>query len=203
MAVAKAEYGGLNILVNNAGTNELCAFPNIDVDQWHHIFDINVTGPMLGAQTCAPLMKASVGGAIVNVASLGGKYGAFSTAYSTSKWAMRGLSINMGVSYAKDGIRSNCIDPGFIAGTGMTDKISANVGQDPLGPLTILKRSGKGEEIAGAALFYASDEASYVTGTELPVDGGLDGTGPYSVMGMMQDKLAATMAKAKQEQAKK
>ncbi len=86
--VAQETYGGLDILVNNAGTNAATAFPNVDIDKWNDIMAVNVTGPMMGIETCAPLLKVSGEGAIINISSLGGMYGTPSTAYSTSKWAI-------------------------------------------------------------------------------------------------------------------
>jgi NAD(P)-dependent dehydrogenase (short-subunit alcohol dehydrogenase family) len=188
---AQQVYGKLTILVNNAGTNEACAFPNIDLDHWNQIMAINVTGPMLGIDACAPLMKQAGGGAIVNISSLGGMYGTPSTAYSTSKWAIRGLSANAAFSFSDWGIRSNVIAPGFIGGTNMTKAIlKANQGQDVMGQMTLLGRSGKTNELAQAALFLASDDAAYITGLDIPVDGGLYTAGYYGTMKAQMKKFA-------------
>jgi NAD(P)-dependent dehydrogenase (short-subunit alcohol dehydrogenase family) len=179
----KEIYGSLHILVNNAATNELCALPNVDLDQWNKIMAINVTGPMIGIQTCAPLMKESGGGSIINIASLGGMHGTPSTAYTTSKWALRGLSGSAAYGLSNWGIRSNVICPGFIENTNMTNAIEAQgSGQNPLANFSLLGRSGKTMELAQAALFFASDESSYVTGIDMPVDGGLYDAGVYSLM---------------------
>jgi NAD(P)-dependent dehydrogenase (short-subunit alcohol dehydrogenase family) len=176
-------YGSLHILVNNAGTNELCALPNVDLDQWNKIMAINVTGPMIGIQTCAPLMKESGGGSIVNIGSLAGMHGTPGTAYTTSKWALRGLSGSAAYGLANWGIRSNVICPGFIRDTNMTNAIEAQSGgQNPLANFSLLGRSGETMELAQAALFFASDESSYVTGIDMPVDGGLYDGGVYSLM---------------------
>jgi NAD(P)-dependent dehydrogenase (short-subunit alcohol dehydrogenase family) len=118
-------FGSLHILVNNAGTNELCAVPNVDVDQWNKVMSINVTGPMMGIQACAALMKESWGGSIVNISSLAGMQGTFSTAYSTSKWALNGLSASVAFNLADWGIRSNVICPGFIRNTNLTNVIES------------------------------------------------------------------------------
>lgn len=180
---AQDTYGQLNILVNNAGTNEICAFPNIDLKEWEKVMATNVTGPMMGIDLCAPLMKQSGGGSIVNISSLGGMYGTPSTAYSTSKWAIRGLSANAAFSFSDWGIRSNVIAPGFIGGTNMTKAILEKTGgQDVIGKMTLLGRSGKTSELAQAALFLASDASSYITGLDIPVDGGLYTAGYYGTM---------------------
>lgn len=185
----KEIYGCLHILVNNAGTNELCSLPNIDLDKWNKIMDINVTGPLMGMQLCAPLMKESGGGSIVNISSIAGMLGTPSTAYSTSKWALNGLSANAAFSLANWGIRSNVISPGFIANTNLTNAMPSG-GKDPISDIALLGRSGKTMELARAALFLASDDSSYVTGINMPVDGGLTDSGHYSLMRLQMAKLA-------------
>ena len=179
----KEIYGGLHILVNNAGTNEMCALPHVDVDQWNKIMAINVTGPMMGIQACAPLMKESGGGSIVNISSLAGMLGTPGTAYTTSKWALRGLSASAAYGLSNWGIRSNVICPGFIEHTNLTNAIEAQSGgQNPLATFALVGRSGEPMELAQAALFFASDESSYVTGIDMPVDGGLYDAGIYALM---------------------
>lgn len=178
---AKEKYGAIHILVNNAGTNELCSLPNVDFDSWDKIMAINVTGPMMGIQLCAPTMKESGGGSIVNISSIAGTLGTPSTAYSTSKWALNGLSANAAFSLASLGIRSNVICPGFIGNTNLTNAMPQGV-KNPIDDIALLARGGETEELAQAALFLASDESSYVTGTILPVDGGLTDGGHYALM---------------------
>ena len=85
-------FGGLHILMNVVGSNELVMLPDVDLEAWNKVFEINVTATMMGMQTCAPLIRDSGGGAIVNIGSVGGLSGTFSTAYSSSKWALEGLS---------------------------------------------------------------------------------------------------------------
>jgi NAD(P)-dependent dehydrogenase (short-subunit alcohol dehydrogenase family) len=84
--------GALHILMNIVGSNALVMFPEIDIEKWNEVFEINVTAVVRGIQTCAPLIKESGGGAIVNIGSVAGITGNFSTAYSSSKWALEGLS---------------------------------------------------------------------------------------------------------------
>ena len=185
----KEIYGGIHILVNNAGTNELCSLPNVDLDLWSKIMDINVTGPMMGIQLCAPVMKECGGGSIINISSIAGMLGTPSTAYSTSKWALNGLSANAAFSLGSFGIRSNVICPGFIANTNLTNAIPAGA-KNPIDDIALLGRTGETKELAGAALFLASDDSSYVTGTIIPVDGGLTDGGHYTLMRAQMAMLA-------------
>jgi len=190
----KKTYGGLHILVNNAGTNDMSSLPYIDLEKWEKVMAINVTGPMMGMWVCAPLMKESGGGSIVNISSLGGLQGTPSTAYSTSKWALNGLSASAAYSLADWGIRSNVIAPGFIRNTNLTKPmenkaVQAIVGKNPMTENALLARAGETIELAQAALFFACDDSSYVTGVIMPVDGGLYDAGVYSLarskMGML------------------
>ncbi|OBI37057.1 SDR family NAD(P)-dependent oxidoreductase [Mycobacterium colombiense] len=176
VAQAKDLYGGLHILMNVVGTNELVMMPDADLDAWNKVFEINVTATMVGMQTCAPLIRDSGGGSIVNIGSVGGLSGTFSTAYSSSKWALEGLSRSAAYIFADWGIRCNVIQPGFIA-TKMTAPMSANpamkdIIDKQMSETVLLRRMGKPEEIAATALFLASDESSYITGTDIVVDGG-------------------------------
>jgi len=148
-------YGALHILMNIVGTNELDMIPNIDVERWNKVFDINVTSILVGIQTCAPLMTESGGGSIVNIGSVAEITGNFSTAYSSSKWALEGLSRSAAYVLADSGIR----------------------------------RSGKAEQIANTALFLAGDESSYITGTDIVVDGGWFTAAPYLTNERSHDML--------------
>jgi NAD(P)-dependent dehydrogenase (short-subunit alcohol dehydrogenase family) len=170
----KDAFGALHILVNNAGVNTPSVIPFVDLKVWNEVFATNVTGPLLGIQACAELMKESGGGSIVNIGSIGGLTGNFSTAYGSSKWALRGLSGSTAFCLADWGIRSNVIEPGFIK-TNMTQAMPL----DSLGDLVLMRRAGEADEIAQAALFLASDESSYTTGSEILVDGGFFAPGPY------------------------
>ncbi|WP_407688547.1 SDR family NAD(P)-dependent oxidoreductase [Mycobacterium sp. HUMS_1102779] len=173
---AKDQFDGLHILMNVVGSNELVMLPDVDLQAWNKVFEINVTATMVGMQTCAPLIRDSGGGSIVNIGSVGGLSGTFSTAYSSSKWALEGLSRSAAYIYADWGIRCNVIQPGFIA-TKMTAPMQSNpamkaVVDQQMNETVLLRRMGKPEEIANTALFLASDESSYITGTDIVVDGG-------------------------------
>ena len=179
----QSAFGGLHILMNIVGSNALVMFPEIDIDEWNKMFDINVVGTLRGIQTCAPLIKESGGGSIVNIGSVAGITGNFSTAYSSSKWAVEGLTRSAAYVYADWGIRCNVIQPGFIETdltAGMTKNAAVRTMQKHvMGNTVLLRRSGKAEEIANTALFLASDESSYITGTDIVVDGGWFSSAPY------------------------
>jgi NAD(P)-dependent dehydrogenase (short-subunit alcohol dehydrogenase family) len=176
-------FGALHILMNIVGSNALSMLPEVDLTEWNQIFEINVTGTLLGIQTCAPLMKESGGGSIVNIGSVAGITGNFSTGYSASKWALEGLSRSAAYILADWGIRCNVIQPGFIE-TDMTQGMTSNpvvrkLSQKTMDNTILLRRSGRADEIAYTALFLASDESSYITGTDIVVDGGWFSSAPY------------------------
>jgi len=198
---AKDQFGGLHILMNVVGSNELVMLPDVDLDAWNKVFEINVTATMVGMQTCAPLIRDSGGGSIVNIGSVGGLSGTFSTAYSSSKWALEGLSRSAAYIYADWGIRCNVIQPGFID-TKMTAPMQSNpamkaVVDQQMNETVLLRRMGKPEEIANTALFLASDESSYITGTDIVVDGGWFSSAPY--LGNERSHHMLTLMKKKEE----
>jgi NAD(P)-dependent dehydrogenase (short-subunit alcohol dehydrogenase family) len=179
----KNKFGALHILMNIVGTNALSMLPAVDLEAWNKVFEINLTGTLMGIQTCAPLMKKSGGGSIINIGSVAGMTGNFSTAYSSSKWGLEGLSRSAAYILADWGIRCNVIQPGFIE-TNMTQGMTANplvkrITKRTFNHTILLRRAGKAEEIASTALFLASDESSYITGTDIVVDGGWFTVAPY------------------------
>lgn len=179
----KETFGALHILVNIVGSNELSMIPNVDLDKWNEIFEINVNSVIIGVQACAQLMKDSGGGSIINIGSVAGITGNFSSAYSSSKWALEGLSRSIAYTLADWGIRCNVIQPGFIE-TDMTSGMMNNPLAKKLMGKTLdntilLRRVGKAEEIGHAVLFLASDESSYITATDIVVDGGWASVAAY------------------------
>lgn len=185
LARVQEEAGALHILLNVVGSNALVRFPHVEIDELNKVFEINVTGTVRGIQTCAPLIRDSGGGSIVNIGSVAGITGNFSTAYSSSKWALEGLSRSAAYVYSDWGIRSNVIQPGWIE-TDMTASMASNpiIRKAPghvLKNQVLLRRGGKAEEIGYTALFLASDESAYITGTDIVVDGGWFSSAPYLV----------------------
>jgi NAD(P)-dependent dehydrogenase (short-subunit alcohol dehydrogenase family) len=112
VAQVRDKAGALHVLMNIVGSNALVMLPDVDIGEWNKIFETNVTGTLRGIQTCAPLIKDSGGGSIVNIGSVAGITGNFGTGYSASKWALEGLSRSAAYIYADWGIRCNVIQPG-------------------------------------------------------------------------------------------
>jgi len=166
-ATAIEEFGKLDVLVNNAAIINYGPLKTFDLDKWRRIFDVNVTGTLLGLQAVVDPMIAAGGGSIINISSIEGLRGAaWVHGYVASKWAVRGLTKSAALELAPHNIRVNSIHPGFIR-TPMTEKIDQDVLNIPLG------RSGEPEDVSAFVLFLASDESAYATAAEFVVDGGL------------------------------
>jgi NAD(P)-dependent dehydrogenase (short-subunit alcohol dehydrogenase family) len=168
------KYGKLDILVNNAGISGSAVSDMLDTAAWDSLMAVNSRGVFLGTKHAVLAMKQSGGGAIVNLSSIAGVTGSDRThmGYNASKGAVRTLTKSTAVQFGSDGIRANSVHPGLMppmrtsgktADPGVRAKMLESV---PLG------RAGEVDEVANAVLFLASDEASYITGAELYVDGG-------------------------------
>ncbi len=169
-------YGRLDILVNNAGVYQpLETTESTSAERWDQILNINLKSAFLGAKAALPHLKKSGRGAIVNISSIAGLVGGNGAPYSTSKGGMRLLTKDQAVEFAPYNIRVNSIHPGGVL-TPMTEHLfpgDAAERDAMLKNMCPLGRIGEAGEIAAGALFLASDEASYVTGSELVIDGGL------------------------------
>ena len=170
---AVRRFGRLDILVNNAGIG---TFPDVEsetVEGWNRLIGINQTGVWLGMKYAVPAMRAGGGGAIVNVSSIFGAVGGFggSIAYHASKGAVRLMTKNAAIRYATENIRVNSIHPGFID-TPMIGSVKGTDTETMILANTPMGRLGQPAEIASAIAFLVSDDASYVTGSELYADGG-------------------------------
>lgn len=181
---AAERLGGIDVLWNHAGIAAPADVQNIDQAAYERSERINVRAGLLAAGEAAPIMAAAGGGSIVFTASTAGLVGsAFSPVYSAQKFAVVGMVMSLAQRYAKDGIRVNAVCPG-PTDTPMLPTFFARPGENPTAeelaermrvsiPMVVpLGRPGKPEEIAQAALWLASDDASFVTGVALPVDGG-------------------------------
>lgn len=181
---AVGEHGGLDIFFANAGiSGGLASIFEQSPADWQEILRVNLIGPFLAIKHAAPVMKDRGGGSIVCTASVAGlRAGAGGPAYSASKAGVISLVEVAATQLAGANIRVNAMCPGLIE-TGMTrplyDNARAAGREDLIGHLNPLKRGGEPDEIARAALFLASDEASYVNGHALVVDGGLSASHPF------------------------
>lgn len=169
-----AEYGRLDILVNNAGIYPPGAdTEHTDTQLWQKVMEVNLTGPFTGIKLCLPHLKKSKAAAIVNISSIAGIVGGNGAAYTASKGALRMLTKDQAVEFAPYNIRVNSIHPGGVS-TPMTSFMDNIPGADELVKnMCPMSRMGLPIEIANGALFLASDEASYITGAELVIDGGM------------------------------
>jgi cyclopentanol dehydrogenase len=167
-------FGRLDVLVNNAGVGAQGRIEDTTVKEWDHVMDINAKGVFLGTRAVIPAMRQAGGGSIVNISSQLGLVGTDNSSpqYQASKGAVRLLTKATAIQYAREGIRANSVHPGPIV-TAMTERRRADpeasrkmLSRIPLG------RFGESDEVAYGVLYLASDEAAFVTGSELVIDGG-------------------------------
>lgn len=175
VATAVAQFGGLDVVMNNAGTNVNALAEIMRIEDWDRVCAVNVRAQFLICQAAIPHLKASKGGRIINVASVmaeGTDYGL--AAYCASKAGVAGLTRTLALELGKFGITANYIEPGAIY-TGMTrGRWDARPDvADIWAKKSALRRLGQPEDIARGALFLASDDSAFVTGHGLRVDGGL------------------------------
>lgn len=175
------ETGRLDVLVNNAGIGDGRNVENTTVEGFNRVLAVNLAGPFYGAKFAIPHMRKQGGGAIINVASVYGIIGAPGvTAYAASKGGLIMLTKQMAVDYARENIRINAICPGFVdtdlggrrAAMPPEQREQAQALREQRAALQPIGRQAQTEEMAGLALYLASDEASFMHGTIIPIDGG-------------------------------
>ena len=175
---AQAAYGRVDILCNNAGIGSTTDVVECEPDEWDRVMAVNVRSVFLGCKYAVPVMIAQGGGVIVNTASVAGMVGIVKRAsYSASKGAVIALTRQVAIDFVEHGIRVNCVCPGTVDSPWVgrllnqagdpTAARQALVARQPMG------RLGTPEEVAAAALYLASDDAAFITGTGLVIDGGL------------------------------
>jgi 3(or 17)beta-hydroxysteroid dehydrogenase len=174
VATAEREFGKLDILVNNAGISGTYTADLASTEAWDRLMDINAKGAFLGMKHAVPAMKRAGGGAIVNISSISGFAGQLGMhmAYNASKGAVRLMTKAGAVQWARDNIRVNSVHPGVMPAMRTSVGSAKPEWREKALAGVPMRREGKVEEVAYAVLFLASDEASYITGTELVVDGG-------------------------------
>ncbi len=174
VAEVTARLGGLSVLVNNAGVAEMVDVETETLDTWERVIAVTQRGVWLGMKHAGPVIERSGGGSIVNISSIFGAVGGFGGqfSYHAAKGAVRLMTKNAALHWATRGVRVNSVHPGFIE-TPLahklwqgTPRLAAMIDNTPMG------RLGRTDEVAGAVVFLASDEASFITGSELYVDGG-------------------------------
>jgi len=169
---ALSAFGSVNVLVNNAAISKAIKLIDTDVNTFDLFYRINQLGVYLGMKSVVEPMKAAGGGTIINISSVAGLRGASTLfAYSASKWAVRGMTQSAALELARFKIRVNAVFPGVID-TPMNAPNPPGM-NDVLVKTTPLRRMGESHEVAEAVLFLASPEASFATGAELAIDGGM------------------------------
>ena len=174
IATTVARFGKLNVLVNNAGIFRGERVEETTGELWDSVMEVNVKGVFLGTKHAIPEMRKAGGGSIINISSDAGLVGSGrAAAYATSKGAVRIFTKSAAIQYARDGIRVNSVHPAIIE-TPMTAEVLADEAtRQSRMAMVPLGRIGRAEDIAYGVLFLASDESSFMTGSELVIDGGL------------------------------
>ncbi|OBH49259.1 SDR family oxidoreductase [Mycobacterium sp. E2479] len=166
VATAVGDFGGVDVLVNNAGILNVGLIEDYQLTEWQRIIDINLTGVFLGIRAVVKPMKDAGRGSIINISSIEGLAGTIAShGYTATKFAVRGLTKSTALELGPSGIRVNSIHPGLIK-TPMTEWIPDDLFQTALG------RAAAPREVSNLVVYLASDESSYSTGSEFVVDGG-------------------------------
>ena len=178
VAEAVESLGGIDILVNNAGILRFAALPDMPLEDYLRIVNVNQVGTFLGMRSVSKPMMAAGKGAIVNISSVEGLAGMpYLTAYTSTKFAIRGMTKVAALELGPHGIRVNSVHPGMIETDMVKDAAGGHdVDLSPAAKRIALRRMGQSEDIAQVVLFLASDRSSYVTGAELAADGGATAT---------------------------
>lgn len=161
--------GSITTLVNNAGIISRFGIVDTPLEDWNRVMNVNLAGPFLGMKHCAPAMRVASNGSIINVGSISSYLGLKAAGYTASKTGLLGLTRTGAMEFVDWGIRVNTICPGVIV-TGLN---AGSAHLEPMRAASPMKRYGTSEEIAQLVLFLAADESSYITGADIPIDGGI------------------------------
>lgn len=169
-----ATFGRIDILINNAGVSGSAYQDPFDDAGWRTLMTVNIDGMFLGMKHVIPVMAENGGGTIVNMSSVAGNVGQTTIhhGYNASKGAVRSITKSAAVRHARQGIRANSVHPGLMPPMRTSGATADPVIRDKMLKRVPMRRFGLAEEVAKACLFLASDDSSYITGVELPVDGG-------------------------------
>jgi NAD(P)-dependent dehydrogenase (short-subunit alcohol dehydrogenase family) len=173
-AFVRREHGRLDALVNNAGIGSIATVEDETREHWDAVMSVDATGVWLGMKHLGPLVVESGGGSVVNVSSILGTVGGFgnSAAYHAAKGAVRTLTKNAALHWATAGVRVNSLHPGFIGTAQLLERYEGTERHEAMLAHTPVGRLGHADEVAAAVAFLVSDDSTYVTGSELYVDGG-------------------------------
>jgi 3alpha(or 20beta)-hydroxysteroid dehydrogenase len=194
VAETLAAFGGLHILVNNAGTIARQGIAETSLAAWNRTISVNLTGPLLGMKHAAPAIRDTVAtgggtGSIVNISSTAGLTAHNDAAYTASKWGLRGLTKTAVLEFSPWNIRVNSIHPGQIADTGFFQSGGEAFARAAAAAIP-LHRQGTPQECADLVLFLCSDEASFISGAEIAIDGGYIAAGLASLRNRIRDEYA-------------
>lgn len=197
VAATVSAFGGLHILVNNAGTIARQGIVNTTVEAWNRTIAVNLTGPLLGMKHCAPAIRDTIAreneaksggtGSIVNISSTAGLTAHDDAAYTASKWGLRGLTKTAVLQFSPWNIRVNSIHPGQISDTGFFQSGGEAFAHAARAAIP-LHRQGTPHECAELVLFLASDESSFISGAEIAIDGGYIAAGLAGMRNRVRDE---------------
>jgi len=174
ISIVTEKFGRIDVLVNNAGILQQKPFNTITDEDWDTMLATNLKGVFLCSQEIMPVMVRQGGGSIINISSSGGQLGGMlAVHYAVSKAGVISLTRSLARVGAPDGIRVNCVTPGLIETEMSQKEIHSEVGQQKISKEIPLRRAGQVEEVATAVVFLASEEAAYITGQSINVNGGL------------------------------
>jgi meso-butanediol dehydrogenase/(S,S)-butanediol dehydrogenase/diacetyl reductase len=174
MQTAEDRCGALHIVFNNAGIGAYGKAPDIEVEMWQRVIEVDLHSVFYGCKFAIPHLRRAGGGAIVNTASISGLFGDFGLlAYNAAKGGVVNLTRTVAIDHARENIRVNCVCPGPIATPLLAPVLSVPSAHDEYRKVVPMGRVGKPEEVAAVVAFLASDDASFMTGTAVIIDGGV------------------------------
>lgn len=187
MQTAADRCGALHVVFNNAGIGSYGKAPDLDLETWQQVIDIDLSGVFYGCKFAIPHLRRAGGGAIVNTASISGLFGDYGLlAYNAAKGGVVNLTRTVAIDHARENIRVNCVCPGPIDTPLVGPILAFPTALDEYRKLVPMGRIGKPEEVASAVAFLASDDASFITGVALTIDGGVTAaTGQVSFSRLM------------------